>query len=127
MPRSLFDVRATDPNPRRTASWVLQVALALVFASAGIGKLVGAEHVLSLLAPLGTGGGLRIAVGCAELAAAPLLLWPRTASATALVLTVLMAAAAAVLASLGEPVLAPLIAGGFCLVLAALRWPQRRR
>ncbi|WP_433412909.1 DoxX family protein [Microtetraspora malaysiensis] len=83
---------ATSRRSRiRTAlSWVVQLALALQFASGGVLKLFGATQMTAMFAEIGAGQWLRIVVGALELAGAAGLLLPRLARAAAAGLAALM-------------------------------------
>ncbi|WP_433214452.1 DoxX family protein [Microtetraspora malaysiensis] len=86
---------ATTATPRRSRirtalSWVVQLALALQFASGGALKLFGAAQMTAMFAEIGAGQWLRIVVGALELAGAAGLLLPRLARAAAAGLVALM-------------------------------------
>ncbi|MBY3553118.1 DoxX family membrane protein [Modestobacter lapidis] len=73
--------------------WVLQAALAAVFAGAGLTKLGGSPEMVQLFADIGAGQPLRYVVGALEVAGAAGLLVPRLAAPAAVGLTALMAGA----------------------------------
>jgi uncharacterized membrane protein YphA (DoxX/SURF4 family) len=81
------------PQSRTVLSWVLRVALALVFAGAGAGKLAGTPEMVAMFAEIGAGQWLRHLVGALEVAGAVGVLVPRLAGTAALGLAALMVGA----------------------------------
>jgi uncharacterized membrane protein YphA (DoxX/SURF4 family) len=74
------------PGHRRAgvvAVWVLRLALAALFAGAGLAKLAGDAAMVDMFADIGAGQGLRYVVGSCELLGAVGLLVPRLAGAAA--------------------------------------------
>ena len=68
------------------AAWGPQVLLAAAMLGAGTGKLAGAPDMVALFEALGVGQWFRVLTGVIEVAAGLLLLVPRTAGASALLL-----------------------------------------
>ncbi|WP_432509772.1 DoxX family membrane protein [Kineococcus sp. SYSU DK001] len=77
---------------RRVVSWVLRVALAVVFVAAGAGKLAGDAAAVSMFEGLG-GQWLRFFVGACEVAGGVGLLVPKLHRAAAAGLALLMVGA----------------------------------
>jgi uncharacterized membrane protein YphA (DoxX/SURF4 family) len=112
-------------NRIRTAlTWVVQLGLALQFASGGLVKLFGDAQMTAIFAEIGAGQWLRIVVGALELAGAVGLLVPQLARAAAVGLIALMigATVANVTALDTSPAL-PLV---FLLLAAAVAVMRRR-
>jgi len=123
--------RTNAPRARRRAVhialWVLQLALALMFLGAAMGKLTGEAAAVDMFDELGTGQWLRYVVGGLELAAAIGLLLPRVRSLAALGLAALMLCAAIIsLAALDESPAAALAFMAVAAVIAAARWSEAR-
>lgn len=91
------DVEDRPAVPRRTAGtvllWALQLALAVVFAGAGLAKLAGDPAMVDMFTEIGTGQWLRFVVGGLELAGAIGLLVPLLAGRAALGLAAVMVGA----------------------------------
>ncbi|MER6948296.1 DoxX family protein [Nonomuraea sp. NPDC000554] len=118
----------TTPSTRTTArtrsrirtalSWVVQLGLALQFASGGLLKLFGDAQMTAMFDEIGVGQWLRIVVGCLELAGAAGLLVPQLARAAAVGLVALMIGATVTnVAALGTSPALPLV---FLLLAAAV-------
>ena len=78
---------STTPQPSKgplITSWVLQIAIAVVFALAGFSKLSGAPESIHIFEILGMEPWGRYATGVAEIVAAVLLLVPKSAAIGAL-------------------------------------------
>lgn len=75
---------STKKDKRTITSWVLQVLLAGLFLMAAVPKLTGDPMAAAMVAKLGLGGWAAYAIGLSELAAAVLLLIPRTIALGAL-------------------------------------------
>ena len=85
--------RPTAGRAGRIALWVLRLALAGMFAGAGLAKLAGDAAMVEMFADIGAGQWLRYLVGTCEVLAAVGLLVPRLAGAAALGLVGLMTGA----------------------------------
>lgn len=110
---------------RRTASttrWVLQVFLAVQFASGGLLKLIGDARMVDLFTDIGLGQWLRYLVGVCEVAAAIGLLVPRLAALAALGLTGLMAGAVVTNLLIGAN---PAMPAAFLLVAGVIVYSRR--
>jgi uncharacterized membrane protein YphA (DoxX/SURF4 family) len=75
------------------ASWILQVAVAFLLIYAGIPKLVGEVDSVALFSNVPGGDALRYLTGVLELAAALLILLPRTIPYGAILASLVMAGA----------------------------------
>jgi putative oxidoreductase len=116
-----------DAPPRRRAwtigLWVLQIVLAVQFASGGGMKLAGTQVMVDLFADIGIGQWFRLVVGALEFAGAIGLLIPRLAWIAALGLAGVMAGAVVTnVAVIGENPALPAV----LLVAAALIVRARR-
>jgi putative oxidoreductase len=116
-----------DAPARRRARtiglWVLQIVLAVQFASAGAMKLAGSQVMVDLFADIGIGQWFRLVVGALEFAGAIGLLIPRLAWLAALGLSGVMAGAVVTnVAVIGENPALPAV----LLVVAALIARARR-
>jgi putative oxidoreductase len=112
---------------RRTGSiirWVLQVVLAVQFASGGVLKLVGDPRMVDLFTDIGAGQWLRYLVGVCEVAAAVGLLVPRLTAAAALGLTGLMAGAVITNLLIG---ISPAMPAAFLLLAGVIVYTRRAR
>ncbi|WP_433367966.1 DoxX family protein [Streptosporangium sp. CA-115845] len=108
----------TRSRIRTALSWVVQLGLALQFASGGLLKLFGDAQMTAMFAEIGVGQWLRIVVGCLELAGAAGLLVPQLARAAAVGLVALMIGATITnVAALGTSPALPLV---FLLLAAAV-------
>ncbi|WP_433347059.1 DoxX family protein [Microtetraspora malaysiensis] len=122
---------ATTATPRRSRirtalSWVIQLALALQFASGGALKLFGAAQMTAMFAEIGAGQWLRIVVGALELAGAAGLLLPRLARAAAVGLVALMIGATVTnVMVLGTSPALPLLFLSLAAAVAVLRRDHR--
>ena len=107
------------------ALWVLQVLLALLFAMAGVVKLIGDPATVEMFATIGIGQWFRYLVGALEIAGAVGVLVPRFSGLAALGLACLMAGAT--LTNLFVLGAGPLLTLLLLLVGAFVawgRWPQ---
>ena len=109
------------------ALWVIQVLLALMFAMAGIVKLIGDPAAVAMFGVIGVGQWFRYVVGALELAGAVGVLIPRLSGLAALGLACVMVGAtitnlfvlnASPLTTIGLLVVCALVAWG--------RWPRTR-
>lgn len=66
-------------NTRTFISWILRLTAAVILAQTLYFKFSGAEESRYIFSAIGMEPWGRYLVGCSELAAAVLLLWPRTA------------------------------------------------
>ncbi|MFI7520135.1 DoxX family protein [Micromonospora globbae] len=110
---------------RRTGSmarWVLQVFLAVQFASGGVLKLIGDARMVDLFTDIGVGQWLRYLVGICEVAAAIGLLVPRLAALAALGLSGLMAGAVVTNLLIGVN---PAMPAAFLLVAGVIGYSRR--
>jgi len=110
---------------RRAASmgrWVLQVFLAVQFASGGVLKLIGDARMVDLFSDIGVGQWLRYLVGVCEVAAAVGLLVPRLAALAALSLSGLMAGAVVTNLLIGVN---PAMPAAFLLVAGVIVYSRR--
>ena len=109
------------------ALWVLQVLLALVFAMAGIVKLIGDPAAVEMFAVVGIGQWFRYLVGALELAGAAGVLIPRLSGLAALgLICVMVGATLTNLLVLGASPLPTIILLAVCAVVAWGRWPRTR-
>jgi uncharacterized membrane protein YphA (DoxX/SURF4 family) len=107
------------------ACWVVQAALALVFAGAGASKLFGEQAMVDLFADVGVGQWFRYVVGALEVAGAVGLLVSRLCGLAALSLAAIMAGAVVMSATrLDDPVWVPLGLLVVTAIVAAIRWPR---
>jgi uncharacterized membrane protein YphA (DoxX/SURF4 family) len=111
----------------RIASWVMAGLLALVFAAAGVTKLLGAEMHKQNFARWGYPSWYLPLTGVIELGAAILVIVPRTRVFGACVLACVMLGAVATHVRAGEyPMIAlPVILLGLAAVCAQLSRPTR--
>jgi uncharacterized membrane protein YphA (DoxX/SURF4 family) len=112
---------------RRTGSiarWILQVVLAVQFASGGVLKLIGDANMVDLFTDIGVGQWLRYLVGVCEVAAAIGLLVPRLAALAALGVTGLMAGA--VVTNLLIDI-NPVMPAAYLIIAAAIAYSHRTR
>ena len=132
----------TLSTPRKTASWVLQLAVAFLFGQSLFFKFTGAPETVALFEVLGAEPFGRYAVGLLELGAVVLLLIPRTVAVGAVVSLVAIAGAIGAHATklgisidaeaLGKPALEPLEGTSLfgmalailiaSVIIASLRW-----
>ena len=108
--------------------WVLTLLLVAMFLNAGIRKFPESGGWTKAFRSVGYPVWFRISIGAIEVAAALLLLWPRTASYGAATVVVVMIGAIATVAVAHWP-LRGMIPGAVCLVVAMIiffgRWKQR--
>ena len=94
---TLRETRDAPPASRgravNIALWVLQVLLALLFAMAGVVKVMGDPATVEMFATIGIGQWFRYLVGALEVAGAVGILIPRLSGLAALGLVCLMAGA----------------------------------
>jgi putative oxidoreductase len=86
----------TRTQPRKAANialWVLQILLALAFAGAASGKLLGKPEMVGLYEAIGIGQWFRFVTGLLELTGAVLIVIPRTKFFGAALLGVIMVGA----------------------------------
>jgi putative oxidoreductase len=96
MQSALAPAAPTRAAPRRGANialWVVQVLLALAFAGAASGKLLGKPEMVALFEAIGIGQWFRYVTGLLELAGAVLIVVPRTKFFGAVVLSMVMVGA----------------------------------
>ena len=92
------------------ALWILQAVLALMFAMAGLAKVVGDAAMVEMFATIGIGQWFRYVVGALEIAGAVGVLVPRLSGLAALGLACLMTGATLTnLFVLGASPLLPLV------------------
>ena len=107
--------------------WAMQVLLALMFAMAGIVKLIGDPAMVEMFATIGIGQWFRYFVGALEVAGAVGVLVPRLSGLAALGLVCLMAGATFtnlfVLGASPLITVVPLVVG---VLVAWGRWPLTR-
>lgn len=107
------------------ALWVLQVLLALLFAMAGVVKVIGDPATVEMFATIGIGQWFRHLVGVLEIAGAVGVLVPRLSGLAALGLVCLMVGAT--LTNLFVLGASPLLTIVLLLVSASVawgRWPR---
>lgn len=109
------------------ALWVLQVLLALMFAMAGIVKLIGDPTAVEMFGVIGVGQWFRYVVGALELAGAVGVLVPRLSGLAALGLACVMVGATItnlfVLDASPLPTIGLLVV---CALVARGRWSKTR-
>ena len=105
------------------AVWVLRLALAAVFAGAGLAKLAGDAAMVDMFADIGAGQWLRHLVGTCEVLAAVGLLVPRLAGAAALGLVALMTGATLTNVLVLE--VTPALTIAFLMAAAVVAWVRR--
>jgi len=111
-------------------AWILAVLLTIVFLFAGGSKLIGARAMIREFAQIGFGQWLRYVTGILEVSGAIGLLIPKYQFWASLLMTAVMAGAAAVnIVILHQPPLARLTAVlmALALVLTCLRRPRARQ
>jgi ubiquinone/menaquinone biosynthesis C-methylase UbiE len=107
----------------RALSWVLRIALALLFLGSGGMKLAAAPEAVEAFAKLGWGQGFRVFVGVAEvLGAIGLVLTPLAPLAAVALAALMVGAVASHLLVLGPSPLPALVVLALCLVVA---WLER--
>jgi len=109
-------------RPASITRWVLQVFLAVQFASGGVLKLIGDASMVDLFTDVGVGQWLRYVVGVCELAGAIGLLVPRLSAVAALGLTGLMAGAVATNVLIG---ISPAMPAVFLLIAGVIAYGRR--
>ncbi|MET8909026.1 DoxX family protein [Micromonospora sp. NPDC004551] len=103
---------------------MLQVFLAVQFASGGVLKLIGDARMIDLFTDIGVGQWLRYLVGVCEVAGAVGLLVPRLAALAALGLTGLMAGAVVTNLLIGA---SPAMPAAFLLLAGIVVYSRRAR
>ena len=117
------------PRLARLAAWVPQLLLAAAMLGAGAGKLAGTRDMVELFEAVGVGQWFRVLTGLVEVSAGLLLLLPRTAGASALLL-VAPTMTGALLTELfirRQSPVAPLVLLALALTVAWLRRDGLRR
>jgi putative oxidoreductase len=121
--RTANDVLATPGKASNIVLWTLQVLVALAFAAAGSGKLLGSADMVALFDAIGIGQWFRYVTGSLEVLGALLLLVPGKSVFGALLLACVMAGAiVAHVTVLHTPPTAPLVL--FALT-ALIAWGRR--
>jgi putative oxidoreductase len=121
--RTANDVLATPGKASNIVLWTLQVLVALAFAAAGSGKLLGSADMVALFDAIGIGQWFRYVTGSLEVLGALLLLVPGKSVFGALLLASVMAGAiVAHVTVLHTPPTAPLVL--FALT-ALIAWGRR--
>jgi putative oxidoreductase len=85
--------RAPQSKTANIALWILQALLALAFAGAASGKLLGKPEMVALFETVGVGQWFRYVTGFAELTGAVLIVVPRTKFFGAALLSTVMVGA----------------------------------
>jgi uncharacterized membrane protein YphA (DoxX/SURF4 family) len=111
---------------RTIAAWLLQILLAAAFVSIGLGKF-GDPSWARAFARWGYPPGSHLLIGSLECLGGVLMLVPRLASYAALFVAMIMGGAIATHALAGQPWTRPLPHLCVLLLLAAVRWRDRRR
>lgn len=107
--------------------WVAQALLAVLFAFAGLIKLVGLQQEVDVFTQIGLGQWFRYVAGVLELAGAIGLLIPRLCGLAALGLIGVMAGAVIAHLTVLPPAASALVPAAFGVVLGLIawaRWPQ---
>lgn len=112
-------------NGKSLALWSLTLLLVVVFAAAGYAKVTGAPQMVDNFQRFGYSDSFRLLVGAGEVAAAVLLLFPRSAGAAAWLLVCIMFGAMGTHLTRHEYLAAsaPIVLGLLCLVVALARRP----
>jgi putative oxidoreductase len=84
---------AARPRVRFVVTWLLRIALAVLFLGAGFSKLAGEPAMVDMFAVIGAGQWLRYFVGACEIAGAIGILVPRLSALAAGGLALLMVGA----------------------------------
>jgi putative oxidoreductase len=116
------------PRGVTTVLWTAQIALAVVFVSVAVPRLLGTSATVETFDQIGLGQWLRYATGAVELAGAIGLLIPRLAGAAALGLAGVMAGATITNFLVLTPAMAALTItlGVVSAAIAAARWAEIR-
>ena len=115
----------SGPRAVNVVLWVLQALLALMFAMAGLSKVLGGAAMVEMFATIGAGQWFRYVVGALEIAGALGVLIPRLSGLAALGLACLMAGAAVTnLFILGANPLLPIV---LMVVSVLVAWGRRSR
>jgi putative oxidoreductase len=115
--------RAPQRKGANIALWVLQAFLALAFAGAASGKLLGKPEMVALFEAVGVGQWFRYVTGVLELAGALLIVVPRTKFFGAALLCVVMVGA--VLTHLFILHSAPTAAAVLLVLAGVVAWARR--
>ena len=115
--------RSASSRARTIAGWALRLALAAVFAGAGLAKVAGDAAMVEMFADIGAGQWLRYVVGCCELLAVVGLLVPRLVGAAATGLVLLMTGAT--LTNVLVLGVGPALTIALLVVAAGLAWLRR--
>jgi putative oxidoreductase len=119
--------QATQRRGRVIALWVLQVLLAVSFASGGLLKLGGAHQMVDLFTKIGAGQWFRYLIGTFEIAGAAGVLIPALSGLAALGLSGLMVGASITNAFIIHT--SPMVLLAFLAVSTLVawgRWPQTK-
>src|SRR5277367_4283642 len=122
-PTAAAATRAKPGKAANIALWVVQILLALAFAGAASGKLLGNPDMVGLYEVIGIGQWFRFATGLLELTGALLIVIPRTKFFGAALLSVVMVGA--VLAHLFILHSAPTAAAVLLVLAAVVAWARR--
>ena len=116
-------------NGKSVGLFTIILLLVGVFCSAGLAKLTGAPQMVEHFQEFGYSDSFRLLVGASEVAAALLLLVPRTSAAAAWILVCIMMGATGTHLLHREYLTAvvPLILGALSLVVAFARRPAALR
>lgn len=119
---------STTPSlskPIKITVWTLQIIVGLMFVSAGVMKLSGAQFAIEIFEHIGIGQWFRYVTGTVELVAGLLLLLPLTAPFAGIILAITMVCAIfthlAVIG--GSPIPAVLLLAGSLAIV----WLRRRQ
>lgn len=131
MSNNLAERQAPVVAPKRESRawhivlWVLQIALAVQFAFAGISKVTGNELMVDMFTDIGAGQWLRVVVGLLEIAGAVGLLIPMLCGLAGLGIAALMVGATITNVFVLETNTAITIV--LFVVAVAVAWGRRRR
>ena len=120
---AVTSARAPQSKGANIALWVLQALLALAFAGAASGKLLGKPEMVALFEALGVGQWFRYLTGLLELTGALLIVVPRTKFFGAALLSVVMVGA--VLTHLFILHSAPTAAAILLVLAGIVAWARR--
>ena len=117
--------RSTPGRAPNIALWLLQVLVALAFAAAGSGKLLGNPEMVALFSAVGLGQWFRYVTGSLEVLGALLLVVPGKPALGAILLACVMAGAVVThLTVLHNPPTAALV---LFVLTAVIAWARRRQ
>jgi putative oxidoreductase len=114
---------ATPGKTLNIALWALQVVVALAFAAAGSGKLLGSPDMIALFDAIGVGQWFRYVTGALEVLGALLLVVPGMTLLGAVLLACVMAGAA--VAHLAVLHTAPTVSLVLFALTALIAWGRR--